>query len=116
MPKTRLEKAIMVKQALRFQEELIDELRIENEALNKTVDPHIARNPIYIIRMRNKDGEFLYTEEECLRLLTVYLNRATIQAKQENHEEEKRIGLVAPNQVSCYKDTGRGRLFWIDSE
>ena len=90
-----------------------------NEALTNTkqvepIDTRICKNPIYIIRMKNNDGDFLYTEEECLKLLSVFFDRAKKLAQYEKTEVKKRSGLLA--KVSCYKHTGRGRLFWIDSE
>jgi hypothetical protein len=77
----------------------------------QSIDPRIAKNPIGIIRMKNKDGGFLFSEEECL--LAVFVDRAK---QLEKAEEGKRIGFSASDKMSYYKDTGRGWLFWIDSE
>jgi hypothetical protein len=77
------------------------------------IDSRIAKNPIGIIRMKNKDGGFLFSEEECLRLLAVFVDRAK---QLEKAEEGKRIGFSASDKLSFYKATGRGLLFWRDSE
>jgi hypothetical protein len=77
------------------------------------IDPRISTNPVAIIRYRNKKGEFLYSEEECLRLLEIYLDRAKKLWKEETETARARKrGPEAP----AWRPTGRGRLFWIDSE
>jgi hypothetical protein len=63
--------------------------------------PSIGKDPVTIIRFPKQDGEFLYSREECERLLGLYLEKA-----KKRWEEE---GTVR-------KPTGRGRLFWIHSE
>jgi hypothetical protein len=32
-------------------------------------------DPVRLIRWTKKDGTFLYTDDECLRLIDVYINR-----------------------------------------
>jgi hypothetical protein len=75
------------------------------------MDPPIGKNPVAIIRYRNKDGEFLYSREECERLLELYLDRA-----KKLWEEEAKTAQQNGPILTAWKETGRGRLFWIDSE
>jgi hypothetical protein len=77
------------------------------------IDPRICKNPVVIIRYRNKNGGYLYSEEECLRLLEIYVNRA-----RKIWEEEAGTAHVRERgqNLPAGKRTGRGRLFWIDSE
>jgi hypothetical protein len=63
----------------------------------------IGKDPIGIIRFPKQDGEFLYSREECERLLGLYLEKA------KKTWEEAAAGTAG-------KPTGRGRVFWIDSE
>ena len=77
------------------------------------IDPRICKNPVLIIRYRNKDGGYLYSEEECLRLLEIYLDRAKkIWEEEAGPARARKRGQTLP----AWKRTGRGRLFWIDSE
>jgi hypothetical protein len=77
------------------------------------IDPRVCRNPIALIRYRDKNGGYLYSEEECSRLLEVYLDRAKKLWKEE--AETARAQKRKP-ALPAEKRTGRGRLFWIDSE
>ncbi|MDR1230718.1 MAG: hypothetical protein LBK61_04885 [Spirochaetaceae bacterium] len=40
------------------------------------IDPRIGNNPVVMFRMKNKDGIWLFSEEECLRRIEVMLDRA----------------------------------------
>ncbi|MDR0584544.1 MAG: hypothetical protein LBG57_09395 [Treponema sp.] len=40
------------------------------------IDPRICANPITMFRMKNKDGTWLFDEQECLRMIEVMLDRA----------------------------------------
>jgi hypothetical protein len=40
------------------------------------IDPRIGNNPVIMFRMKNKDGTWLFSEEECLRRIEVMLERA----------------------------------------
>jgi hypothetical protein len=77
------------------------------------LDPRISKMTIAIIRYRNKNGGFLYSEEECSRLLEFYLDRAKKLWKEEAGTAQTQQR--AP-ELPAWKRTGRGRLFWIDSE
>jgi hypothetical protein len=77
------------------------------------IDPRICGNPITLIRYKNKNGEYLYSREECLRLLEIYLDRAKKVWKEEARAAPAHKRGPAP---PAWKGTGRGRLFWIDSE
>jgi hypothetical protein len=79
------------------------------------IDPRICKDPITLIRFQKKDGSFLYTGEECLRLLEVYLDRAKTVWIEEKIEERERPRKAAES-LGAWKPTGRGRLFWTDSE
>jgi hypothetical protein len=72
------------------------------------IDSRIAKNPITIIRMKSSDGGFLFSEDECLRLLAVFVEKS--RKLEKKAQPEKNIGWLG------YKPTGRGRLFWRDSE
>jgi hypothetical protein len=78
-------------------------------------DPRIYTNPIPIIRHKRKDGTFLYSEEECLRLLEIFLDRAKKVWKEEAAEKGRPADTVIRG-VPVFKPSGRGRVFWIDSE
>lgn len=82
-------------------------------------DPRIARDPIRLIRQKNKDGSFILLQEECERWVELVLfDRAIALWNKEKplelEELEKLVrGLREPAR---WKPTGRGKLFWIDSE
>jgi hypothetical protein len=40
------------------------------------IDPRICKNPVGMIRMKNEDGTWLFSEAECLRRIEVILCRA----------------------------------------
>ncbi|MDR1585911.1 MAG: hypothetical protein LBS57_00495 [Treponema sp.] len=40
------------------------------------IDPRIGKNPVAMFRMKNEDGAYLFSEEECLRRIEVMLERA----------------------------------------
>jgi hypothetical protein len=40
------------------------------------IDPRIGNNPVVMFRMKNKDGTWLFSEEECQRRIEVMLERA----------------------------------------
>jgi hypothetical protein len=40
------------------------------------IDPRICKNPVAMFRMKNEDGTWLFSEEECLRRIEVMLERA----------------------------------------
>jgi hypothetical protein len=67
------------------------------------IGPPIGKDPVTIIRFPKQDGEFLYSREECERLLGLYLEKA------KKIWKEEAAG-------TTWKPTGRGRLFWIHSE
>jgi hypothetical protein len=77
------------------------------------LDPRISSNPVAIIRYRNKTGGYLYSEEECSRLLEIYLDRAKKLWQEEGELMPARKRGANP---PAWNRTGRGRLFWIDSE
>jgi hypothetical protein len=66
--------------------------------------------------MKKKDGEFLFNEMECERWIEVMIDRAIkLQAAERPQEKEER-GKAAGDGSAGWKPTGRGKLFWIDSE
>jgi hypothetical protein len=75
------------------------------------IDPRICKNPVILIRMRKNDGAYLYSGEECLRLVEIYLNRA-----KKIWSEEMERKATARHEPAFGKPTGRGKLFWTDSE
>jgi hypothetical protein len=40
------------------------------------LDGRIWKDPLTLVRYRNSNGEYLYSEEECPRLFEVYMERA----------------------------------------
>jgi hypothetical protein len=85
------------------------------------IDPEISSNPIGLIRMKKKDGTFLFNEAECERWIELILEKAKeVWAKGKGPEEKKpepeRSGTSGGNEFVPWKPTGRGKLFWIDSE
>jgi hypothetical protein len=107
------------------------------------LDRRICKNPIPHIRWQTKRGEFLYSEEECLRLLGVYLDRAKRVWQREREagsaaeeaednglcpglEEEREAAVkrldkaikrfLQQKRLSSCKSSGRGKWFWIDSD
>ncbi|MDR0731640.1 MAG: hypothetical protein LBF63_08225 [Treponema sp.] len=86
------------------------------------LDPRIAKDPVRLIREKKKDGEFLFTQEECERWIEMILfDRAVaLWAKEkppelERREKSVRTAAPAPTPV-FWKPTGRGKTFWVDSE
>jgi hypothetical protein len=71
------------------------------------IDPGISRNPVGLIRMRNKNGTFIFSEDECERWIELILDRA-----KKMWIKEK---LPAGSGRAVWKPTGRGKLFWVDS-
>jgi hypothetical protein len=78
-------------------------------------DPRIYTNPVPLIRYKGKNGSYLYSEDECRRLLEIFLDRAKKVWEEEKGKEGK-PGLAIGRELPAYKPGGRGRLFWIDSE
>jgi hypothetical protein len=66
--------------------------------------------------MRGKDGSFLYSERECLNLIELILDRARNLWSEEASRERGERGRAAGAWAAPGKPTGRGKLFWIDSE
>jgi hypothetical protein len=81
------------------------------------IDPRISRDPVGLIRMKGKGGAFLYSEKECERWIEmILLDRAVkLWAKEKPPELEQRKEPAGSNPVFG-KPTGRGKLFWVDSE
>ncbi|MDR2370918.1 MAG: hypothetical protein LBD71_05520 [Treponema sp.] len=81
------------------------------------ISPDISRDPVGLIRMKKKDGGFLFDDAECERLLEVYIDRAAGERPPETEPMEgERGGEAAGDAPAFGKPTGRGRLFWVDSE
>jgi hypothetical protein len=56
------------------------------------IDSRICKNPVGFIRWQKADGSFLYSEEECLHMIKVYLDRAykVWEAEKSGEIEEKK--------------------------
>jgi hypothetical protein len=77
------------------------------------IDPEISSNPVGLIRMKKKDGSFLFSEAESERFIEVILDRAKeVWAREKVPEGSKAAG----RGTAFGKPTGRGKLFWVDSE
>jgi hypothetical protein len=85
------------------------------------IDPEISKNPIGLIRMKKKDGSFLFSEAECERWIEVILEKAEeLWAKGKSPEgkppEPGKPGAADGGRFAPWKPTGRGKTFWLDSE
>jgi hypothetical protein len=80
------------------------------------IDPRMYGNPVGMFRMKNKDGTFLFSEEECLRRIGVMLERAEKAWREAGPPEGNGIGKAAGSEPAVWKPTGRGKLFWVNSE
>jgi hypothetical protein len=80
------------------------------------IDPRVSRNPVGLIRMKKKDGTFLFSDAECERWIEVIVDRAKAAWLEEKPPEGKARGEAAGKEPAARKATGRGKLFWVDSE
>jgi hypothetical protein len=80
------------------------------------IDPGISKNPVGLIRMRNKNGAFIFSDDECERWIELILERAKKRWAAEKPPEGTGRGKAAGSGRAVWKHTGRGKLFWVDSE
>jgi hypothetical protein len=81
------------------------------------ITPNICKESVGLIRIKKKDGSFLFDDAECERLLEVYIDRvAGERPSGVRPPEREKIGKAAGDAPAFWKPTGRGRLFWVDSE
>jgi hypothetical protein len=71
-------------------------------------------NPVGMFRRKNQDGTFLFSEEECLRMIGVILDRAEKAWREAGPPAGN--GKAAGSEPAAWQPTGRGKLFWVDSE
>jgi hypothetical protein len=76
------------------------------------IDRKIGIDSVNLIRMRNKDGSFLFSGEECLRYIEVLMDRS----KKPPEGKPGGRNPAGSGSVYIWKPTGRGKLFWTDSE
>ncbi|MDR1175363.1 MAG: hypothetical protein LBK83_07845 [Treponema sp.] len=80
------------------------------------IDPRVSKNPVGLIRMKKKDGAFLFSEKECERWIELIVERTKKLWSEEEPREGKERGEAAGSEPAVWKPTGRGKLFWVDSE
>jgi hypothetical protein len=80
------------------------------------IDRRISKNPVGLIRMKKKDGTFLFSEEECERWIEVIVDKAKRLWAEEKPPAGKGRGEAARQEAAVWKPSGRGKLFWVDSE
>jgi hypothetical protein len=82
------------------------------------IDRKLGGDSVTLIRIRKKDGSFLFTAEECLRYIEVLLARkekaGCVEPPLVEEKEIEKPGNTG--QAAWWKPTGRGKTSWIDSE